>query len=198
MAPARSFRVRWRRGQSGASPAKTPFLVWRSTSGASFATVRSRLRGIVVLGVAVVCVLVGCTSTGGVTKAEILPTPFPARLTEFHAVISNYCNANGCGTKSERHCDENGCEIGFTFSITNPTDVDAYVQECSARIRMDGSLRNIRFPLAHVAGLFVKARGTGRSTESSVLPLSYAEIHRLPKTVRAACQGLDWLGTPPN
>lgn len=74
---------------------------------------RTRLRGIVVLRVAVVC----------------------ARLSGFHAVISNYCNANGCGTKSERHCDENGCEIGFTFRITNPTDVDAYVQECSARIR---------------------------------------------------------------
>jgi hypothetical protein len=137
---------------------------------------------------------------GGVRRAEVLDTPFPATLTNFHIARSYTCDKDGCTIRRERHCDENGCEIAFNARVTNPTDRDANVARCIAVIALDGGTpRHARFwmPGGAVAGFWVPAASTRHIEGTSALPLSYSEIRRLPESVAAACTGWDWHGDPP-
>jgi hypothetical protein len=58
-----------------------------------------------------------CSSHGGSSRAEVLPTPLPGTVLTARAM-------GGA-------CSSDGCLFDYKVRITNPTDRDADVQECS-------------------------------------------------------------------
>jgi hypothetical protein len=89
-------------------------------------------------------------------------------------------------------CSSDGCQFDYKVRITNPTDRDADVQECSLAEPRDMQL-SVTGPAAGVAILAHTSRTlAGRF----VLPIpKNAAKDLVGKEV--SCQGLDWHGDPP-
>jgi hypothetical protein len=154
--------------------------------------------------VASLLLLVACTNRSErslVNRAEVLDEPFPATVSRVHVARVHICNAEGCSFVHERHCDTNGwCELAFTVRVTNPTDRDLNVAECTAVFGLDDSAaRSAPFvvPDGGVGGVWLPAGTTRSTTGISALPLSYTDVRRLPASVDATCKGWDWHGNPP-
>ena len=118
-----------------------------------------------------------CHSALGVRQAEVIPTPFPGTVLAAHA---------GNGT-----CTQDGCPFVYRVRITNPTDRDANVQECTLM-----EPPRMRLPVMGISGLGMGAHATKTVSASFVLPIEKGAAKSLVGQ-RASCTGLDWHGDPP-
>jgi hypothetical protein len=118
-----------------------------------------------------------CHSAMGVRQAEVIATPFPGTVAAAQATR---------GT-----CVPEGCPFVYRVRITNPTDRDANVQECTL-VAPPG----IRLPVMGISGLGMGAHATKTVRARSVLPIDKDAAKDLVGQ-RASCTGLDWHGDPP-
>jgi hypothetical protein len=127
--------------------------------------------------------LASCTaSLGG--SAEVLDTPFPAKVLELSGQASR--------------CSDQGCRISYRIDVTNPTDRDANVQTCTLTPSSDGT-EPIELGIVNglPAGLSVPAGKTRVGIGGPlVIPVQFADLDGL-RNGSVTCTGLDWQGHPP-
>jgi hypothetical protein len=128
------------------------------------------------LATACLIAVVSCSTSA--TTGEQLPTPFPG------SVLS---------ATPERHCGRSRCLATYRVKITNPTDRDAYVQDCAVSPPVPGL---DRLPIMGIAGLSVLAGRTSMTTARFTLPVGRHEVVSLAGRT-LACTGIDWHGSPP-
>ena len=129
------------------------------------------------LAATVLVLATACHSGTGVHRAEVIPTPFPGTVLAAHA-------ANG-------KCTHDGCPFAYRVRITNPTDHDAYVQECTLP-----EPTPMRLPVRGISGLAIQAYATTTASADFMLPIQKDAAKGLVGQ-RASCTGLDWHGDPP-
>ncbi len=147
------------------------------------------MRRATLVGIALALLALGACSPaylGG--SAETLDTPFPAMLTNVHA-------------PDHRHCDDQyGCWIVFDVRVTNPTDRDAQVAQCSVTIGTPDQPRDENWVLTGPPGGTWMNAGSSLRMKDVRAPLlvSYAELAQLPSTFDGSCEGWDWHGHAPD
>jgi len=120
-------------------------------------------------------------------SAEVLDTPFPATLMNVRAPDVHHCD------------DQYGCWIVFDVKVTNPTDRDAQVAQCTVTVGAAGQPRDETWVLPGPPG------GTWMDAGSSVrmkdvrapVLVSYAELAHMPSSLDGSCEGWDWHGHAP-
>jgi len=125
-------------------------------------------------------------SMGG--SAEVLDTPFPATLTNVHAPHVHHCD------------DQYGCWIVFDVKVTNPTDRDAQVAQCSVAVGTAGQPHDENWVLpGPPGGTWMNAGSNSRMKDvRAPLLVSYAELAHMPSTFEGSCEGWDWHGHAPD
>jgi len=109
----------------------------------------------------------------GATTGESLPTPFPG------SVLS---------AAPLHQCRGSHCMATYTVTISNPTDGDAYVQDCAVSPPVPGL---DRLPIMGIAGLSVRAGETRKTTARFLLPISARRVEALVGR-NLVCTGIDW------
>jgi hypothetical protein len=108
-------------------------------------------------------------------QAETLSQPFPGQLLSI---------------RSAGRCTRDGCPFEYRSRITNPTQIDANVQECIL------PTAGIRLPIMGIAGFGIPAQVTKTIRSRFLLPVKKGAT--LGWTGRdLSCLGLDWHGDPP-
>jgi hypothetical protein len=117
----------------------------------------------------------GCHPGVGTRQAETLLGAFPGKLLSIRS-------AGGCTT--------DGCPFEYRARITNPTQVDANVQECIL------PTAGIRLPIMGIAGFGIPAQATKTVTARFLLPIRQDAASGWAGR-DLSCVGLDWHGDPP-
>jgi hypothetical protein len=123
----------------------------------------------------VVLLLAACHSGTGVHQAETLPGEFPGKLLSI---------------RSAGACAADGCPFDYRVRITNPTQVDANVQECIL------PTAGIRLPIMGIGGFGIPAQATKAVRARFFLPIKRDVAAGWPGR-DLSCVGLDWHGDPP-
>jgi hypothetical protein len=114
----------------------------------------------------------------------VLDTPFPAKLLELSA------RADRCGP--------HGCRISYRIRVTNPTDGDANVQQCTLTASSAGTEPlTLGIVNGFPAGMYVPAGKTRVGIGGPlVVPVQLADLDGL-RGGTVTCTGLDWHDHPP-
>jgi len=132
-----------------------------------------RMRAVALLFVSLV--LVAChPNRYGDTTAEPLDTPFPGSLSGVF--------------RADSICNPQYCYFEATVSIDNPTDRDAYVQQCRLADDTDVTFYIPGAP----AGLYVPPQGRALDRIQTAMPRGSSA--RELNGAMITCVGLDWHG----
>jgi hypothetical protein len=130
------------------------------------------------LAMSLLVLLSECGSVGGPHRAEELSTPFPGTVLTARAIGGE--------------CSADGCQIDYEVRITNPTDREADVAECSLV-----EAPHMQLPLVGAgAGFALQAHAVRTVNARFVLPIAKETAEDLVGR-RVSCTGLDWHGNPP-
>jgi hypothetical protein len=119
-----------------------------------------------------------CSFYGGPSRAEVLPAPFPGTVLTARAIGGE--------------CGSDGCQFDYKVRITNPTDRDADVQECSL-----AEPRDMQLPVTGpAAGVAILAHTERTMTGRFFLPIP-KDVAKDLVGQEVSCTGLDWHADPP-